>query len=128
MIELFYQKRDGFTFIEVITAIAILGIFIVAFSNIVTVSIQANEKADKLFKATLISNNLMEEITSHPKKPLLDYHTAPERKNIDGLYCEISIEKKGEQDDKDVYHIDIKIFEDYHTRKPISQKNKILVF
>ena len=60
-------KKIGFTLIEVVIALAILGMGLTAVMGYLPVAFRASKKADDLSKATLIARSLFEEIKDAAK-------------------------------------------------------------
>lgn len=78
------RKNGGFTLVEILVAITILGIIVVPFMHSFVTASRTNAKAKKLQNATALGANLMEEIKANSMEELAFQFNYPTRYDDDG--------------------------------------------
>lgn len=82
------RKDGGFTLVEILVAITVLGIIIVPFMHSFVTASHTNTKAKRLQNATSLASNLMEEVKANSIEELAFQFNYPTKNNEDGTAAE----------------------------------------
>lgn len=140
------KGEDGYTFIELLVSILLLGFIVVAFMNTFLVSTKSNISTFSTVDAGYVAQDVMEEIYYQSKSKLItdfktkmmaasynwtaitaEKHTLT--KDIDNYYVKIDIEQKAfiPAAGEDLSKVVVKVYEDSAHTKLVASVQNILI-
>lgn len=129
------NSKQGFTLIEIIVALAVLSIMMVAFLTLFAASFNINTKVDNDSKAFYLAESYMEEVYSK-SQAVSHTDTASQlgfaadgseyKKNEDGF--EIKLKFSESDSESDLYNVLIRVYDNSDSPNPLAQIEDIMPF